>query len=193
MKDCHNLVVVNRVRRVNWLPSLASSKTLCKTLISYSPNFPASITLNSHTCSSLPIWCSCLVFIFHLKMLHCLSLLLLLLLLPLSSPFPATGPHIADVNILLPPKMTHPVEYRLQGSDGCFKWYVSNSDSVWEVRVSLLAPRLIYPVKCNNLSIYEKELLSLSAYAWSQVVSVQTTWTVLGYNFMCKLLLMLVY
>lgn len=36
----------------------------------------------------------------------------------------ASGPHIADVNILLPPKMTYPVEYRLQGSDGCFKWYV---------------------------------------------------------------------
>lgn len=34
-----------------------------------------------------------------------------------------SGPHIADVNILLPPKMTNPVEYRLQGSDGCFKWY----------------------------------------------------------------------
>ncbi|KAK8586935.1 hypothetical protein V6N12_021454 [Hibiscus sabdariffa] len=33
-----------------------------------------------------------------------------------------SGPHIADVNILLPPKMTNPVEYRLQGSDGCFKW-----------------------------------------------------------------------
>ncbi|TYI08950.1 hypothetical protein ES332_A09G036900v1 [Gossypium tomentosum] len=34
----------------------------------------------------------------------------------------SSGPHIADVNILLPPKMTNPVEYRLQGSDGCFKW-----------------------------------------------------------------------
>jgi nuclear pore complex protein Nup210 len=32
------------------------------------------------------------------------------------------GPHVTDVNILLPPKMTRPVEYRLQGSDGCFKW-----------------------------------------------------------------------
>ncbi|KAK6940858.1 hypothetical protein RJ641_030389 [Dillenia turbinata] len=31
------------------------------------------------------------------------------------------GPYIAVVNILLPPKMTNPVEYRLQGSDGCFK------------------------------------------------------------------------
>lgn len=35
-----------------------------------------------------------------------------------------SGPHLADVNILLPPKMTYPVEYLLQGSDGCFKWYL---------------------------------------------------------------------
>ena len=35
-----------------------------------------------------------------------------------------SGPHIADVNILLPPEMTYPVEYLLQGSDGCFKWYL---------------------------------------------------------------------
>ncbi|KAJ9135376.1 hypothetical protein P3X46_032567 [Hevea brasiliensis] len=40
----------------------------------------------------------------------------------------ASGPHIADVNILLPPKMTHPVEYRLQGSDGCFKWSWDHHD-----------------------------------------------------------------
>ncbi|KAF2308465.1 hypothetical protein GH714_009821 [Hevea brasiliensis] len=40
----------------------------------------------------------------------------------------ASGPHIADVNILLPPKMTHLVEYRLQGSDGCFKWSWDHHD-----------------------------------------------------------------
>ncbi|KAG8634965.1 hypothetical protein MANES_17G112100v8 [Manihot esculenta] len=40
----------------------------------------------------------------------------------------ASRPHIADVNILLPPKMTHPVEYRLQGSDGCFKWSWDHHD-----------------------------------------------------------------
>ncbi|GMH15008.1 hypothetical protein Nepgr_016849 [Nepenthes gracilis] len=39
-----------------------------------------------------------------------------------------SGPHIADVNILLPPKMTHPVEYRLQGTDGCFKWSWDHHD-----------------------------------------------------------------
>ncbi|XP_048503398.1 nuclear pore complex protein GP210 isoform X3 [Beta vulgaris subsp. vulgaris] len=39
-----------------------------------------------------------------------------------------SGPHIADVNILLPPRMTHPVEYRLLGSDGCFKWSWDHHD-----------------------------------------------------------------
>ncbi|KAI4366879.1 hypothetical protein MLD38_022689 [Melastoma candidum] len=38
------------------------------------------------------------------------------------------GPHIADVNVLLPPRMTNPVEYRLQGSDGCFKWSWDHHD-----------------------------------------------------------------
>ena len=50
-------------------------------------------------------------------------LLLLALLVSETASHLASGPHIADVNILLPPRMTHPVEYRLQGSDGCFKWY----------------------------------------------------------------------
>ncbi|XVF57995.1 hypothetical protein PTKIN_Ptkin07bG0027000 [Pterospermum kingtungense] len=40
----------------------------------------------------------------------------------------SSGPHIADVNILLPPRMTNPVEYRLQGSDGCFKWSWDHHD-----------------------------------------------------------------
>ncbi|KAI6671315.1 hypothetical protein NL676_006200 [Syzygium grande] len=58
------------------------------------------------------------------------------LLLPLTaaaaaeraSSYVSSGPHLADVNILLPPRMTHPVEYRLQGSDGCFKWTWDHHD-----------------------------------------------------------------
>ncbi|KAK1294791.1 hypothetical protein QJS10_CPA16g00545 [Acorus calamus] len=34
----------------------------------------------------------------------------------------SSGPHINDLNVLLPPRMTHPVEYRLRGTDGCFTW-----------------------------------------------------------------------
>ncbi|KAI5054712.1 hypothetical protein GOP47_0029857 [Adiantum capillus-veneris] len=32
------------------------------------------------------------------------------------------GPHINTLNVLLPPKATHPIRYRLQGSGGCFTW-----------------------------------------------------------------------
>ncbi|CAM0953281.1 unnamed protein product [Alopecurus aequalis] len=32
----------------------------------------------------------------------------------------AGGPHMADLSVLLPPRMTRPVEYRLVGGDGCF-------------------------------------------------------------------------
>ncbi|KAL3833124.1 hypothetical protein ACJIZ3_007860 [Penstemon smallii] len=56
-----------------------------------------------------------------------LSSLFLLILYHTTSHL-SSGPHIADVNILLPPKMTHPVEYRLQGSDGCFKWSWDHHD-----------------------------------------------------------------
>ncbi|XP_019442522.1 PREDICTED: nuclear pore complex protein GP210 [Lupinus angustifolius] len=40
----------------------------------------------------------------------------------------STGPHIADVNLLLPPKLTFPVEYTLQGTHGCFKWSWDHHD-----------------------------------------------------------------
>ncbi|XP_038715182.1 nuclear pore complex protein GP210 isoform X2 [Tripterygium wilfordii] len=55
-------------------------------------------------------------------------LLLLHLVVHKTTSHSGSGPHIADVNILLPPKMTYPVEYRLQGSDGCFKWSWDHHD-----------------------------------------------------------------
>ncbi|XP_004304654.1 PREDICTED: nuclear pore membrane glycoprotein 210-like [Fragaria vesca subsp. vesca] len=57
-----------------------------------------------------------------------LGLILLTMADQTASHLSSGGPHIADVNILLPPKMTHPVEYRLQGSDGCFKWSWDHHD-----------------------------------------------------------------
>ncbi|XP_077228958.1 embryo defective 3012 isoform X2 [Tasmannia lanceolata] len=55
------------------------------------------------------------------------TLLLLLALVP--APIESvSGPHIADLNVLLPPRMTNPVEYRLQGSDGCFSWSWDHHD-----------------------------------------------------------------
>ncbi|KAL1216051.1 Nuclear pore complex protein [Cardamine amara subsp. amara] len=57
------------------------------------------------------------------------SLVLLLLPGEISSQL-GSGPHITDVNILLPPRMKNPVEYRLQGSDGCFKWSWDHHDII---------------------------------------------------------------
>ncbi|KAK9117285.1 hypothetical protein Sjap_016232 [Stephania japonica] len=54
--------------------------------------------------------------------------LLLVLLSGFSAAAPAAGPHIADVNILLPPRMAHDVEYRLIGGDGCFSWSWDHHD-----------------------------------------------------------------
>ncbi|KAK9119821.1 hypothetical protein Scep_017914 [Stephania cephalantha] len=63
----------------------------------------------------------------HLSMPLSLALLLVLLSgFPAAAP--AAGPHIADVNLLLPPRMTHDVEYRLIGSDGCFSWSWDHHD-----------------------------------------------------------------
>ncbi|KAF6137071.1 hypothetical protein GIB67_030835 [Kingdonia uniflora] len=56
------------------------------------------------------------------------SLSILLLITSFQTSESITGPHIADVNLLLPPRMTHPVEYRLLGSDGCFKWSWDHHD-----------------------------------------------------------------
>ncbi|XP_059670096.1 nuclear pore complex protein GP210 isoform X2 [Cornus florida] len=64
-------------------------------------------------------------------MLHSTSVVVVLVLLVLVNDVDShssTGPHIAVVNILLPPRMTNPVEYRLQGSDGCFKWSWDHHD-----------------------------------------------------------------
>lgn len=35
------------------------------------------------------------------------------------------GPHISNLNVLLPPRSSRPVHYRLQGYNGCFTWFVT--------------------------------------------------------------------
>lgn len=71
---------------------------------------------------------------FRLAFWAALELLLVLVVVGKTTSHLSSGPHIADVNILLPPKMTNPVEYRLQGSDGCFKWYFqyTHTHNYWE-------------------------------------------------------------
>ncbi|KAH1248383.1 Nuclear pore complex protein [Glycine max] len=65
-----------------------------------------------------------------------LSFLVTATVLASSSHAASSGPHIADVNILLPPKMTFPVDYRLQGSDE----YNSSSKCSTSARIRSIAP-----------------------------------------------------
>jgi hypothetical protein len=52
------------------------------------------------------------------------ALLLLVAAAALCAPAAAAGgPHLADLSVLLPPRITRPVEYRLVGGNGCFSWY----------------------------------------------------------------------
>ncbi|CAN4082059.1 unnamed protein product [Withania somnifera] len=111
-------------------------------------------------------------------MLHLLSLLLLLLLLflPLTCPFPASGPHIADVNILLPPKMTYPVEYRLQGSDGCFKWTWDHHD------ILAVLPEYNVSSQCSTSA----RLKSIAPYSGRKETAVYATDVHTGTVIRCK-------
>lgn len=63
-----------------------------------------------------------------MALLLCCAVMMVALVEHAASLHSASGPHIADVNLLLPPKMTFPVEYRLQGSDGCFTWSWDHHD-----------------------------------------------------------------
>ncbi|RRT78836.1 hypothetical protein GW17_00036255 [Ensete ventricosum] len=77
------------------------------------------------------------------------------------SPWPVAptspGPHITDLNVLLPPRMTHSVEYRLQGSGGCFAWYslslrsYSSLDPAQLPRSSTFLLTFFLSLICSNL------------------------------------------
>uniref|UniRef100_A0A1D1XKT8 Nuclear pore membrane glycoprotein 210-like n=2 Tax=Anthurium amnicola TaxID=1678845 RepID=A0A1D1XKT8_9ARAE len=55
-------------------------------------------------------------------------LLLPLLLRAAGSASSSSGPHIADLNVLLPPRTTNPVQHRLLGTGGCFSWTWDHHD-----------------------------------------------------------------
>ncbi|CAA0820165.1 Nuclear pore complex protein GP210 [Striga hermonthica] len=105
-----------------------------------------------------------------------LVLSLLLLLLHLTASHSGAGPHIADVNILLPPKMTHPVEYRLQGSDGCFKWSWDHHD------ILSVVPELNSSSHCSTSA----RLKSIAPYDGRQETAVYATDLNSGSVIRCK-------
>lgn len=117
---------------------------------------------------------------FHLTM-SCLDMLLVLLfplLLTVSGAAAGltSGPHLADVNILLPPKMTHPVEYRLQGTDGCFKWSWDHHD------ILALLPEYNSSSRCSTSA----RLKSIAPYSGRKETAVYATDVNTGMVIRCK-------
>ncbi|KAH6830507.1 embryo defective 3012 [Perilla frutescens var. hirtella] len=105
-----------------------------------------------------------------------LSPLFFLLVLHHATSFSASGPHIADVNILLPPKMTHPVEYRLQGTDGCFKWSWDHHD------ILSVLPEFNTSSRCSTSA----RLRSIAPYGGRKETAVYATDLNSGMMIRCK-------
>ncbi|XP_039138500.1 nuclear pore complex protein GP210 isoform X1 [Dioscorea cayenensis subsp. rotundata] len=76
-----------------------------------------------------------------------------------------SGPHITDLNVLLPPRMTHPVEYRLQGSGGCFSWSWDHHD------ILSVHPEYNSSSQCSTSA----RLISISPYNGRKETSVYAT------------------
>lgn len=103
-------------------------------------------------------------------------LVVILAMAAVSHVAPFVGPHIADVNILLPPKMTHPVEYRLQGSDGCFKWSWDHHD------ILSVAPEYNSSNRCSTSA----RLRSVLPYSGRKETAVYATDIHTGMVIRCK-------
>ncbi|CAD5333574.1 unnamed protein product [Arabidopsis thaliana] len=106
----------------------------------------------------------------------CFFFLLLLLSAGESSSQLVSGPHITDVNILLPPKMKNPVEYRLQGSDGCFKWSWDHHD------ILSVTPEFNSSSHCSTSA----RLRSISPYSGRKETAVYATDIQTGMVIRCK-------
>uniref|UniRef100_A0A1J3FQQ1 BIG2 domain-containing protein n=1 Tax=Noccaea caerulescens TaxID=107243 RepID=A0A1J3FQQ1_NOCCA len=87
-----------------------------------------------------------------------------------------SGPHITDVNILLPPRMKNPVEYRLQGSDGCFKWSWDHHD------ILSVTPEFNSSSHCSTSA----RLRSISPYSGRKETAVYATDIQTGMVIRCK-------
>ncbi|KAI3985657.1 hypothetical protein MKX01_033940 [Papaver californicum] len=95
-----------------------------------------------------------------------------------------TGPHIADVNLLLPPRMTHPVEYRLQGTDGCFSWSWDHHD------ILSLEPEYNTSTTRCSTSVRVK---SIAPYSGRKETATYATDLRTGINIRCKVFIDKIY
>ncbi|XP_008807451.2 LOW QUALITY PROTEIN: nuclear pore complex protein GP210 [Phoenix dactylifera] len=87
-----------------------------------------------------------------------------------------SGPHIADLNVLLPPRMTKPVEYRLQGSDGCFSWSWDHHD------ILSVQPEYNVSSRCSTSA----RLISIAPYNGRKETAVYATDLHNGITIRCK-------
>lgn len=83
---------------------------------------------------------------------------------------------IADVNLLLPPKMTFHVEYRLQGSGCCFKWSWDHHD------ILSILPEYNSSHKCSTSA----RLRSIAPYSGRKEIVVYATNVKTGIVIRCK-------
>ncbi|KAJ3682423.1 hypothetical protein LUZ60_014996 [Juncus effusus] len=86
------------------------------------------------------------------------------------------GPHITDLNILLPPRMSNPVQYRLQGSDGCFRWSWDHHE------ILSVQPEYNSSSRCSTSA----RLKSIAPYSGRRETSVYATDLISGTTIRCK-------
>uniref|UniRef100_A0ACD5XVX7 Uncharacterized protein n=1 Tax=Avena sativa TaxID=4498 RepID=A0ACD5XVX7_AVESA len=98
------------------------------------------------------------------------------LLLLYASAAAASGPHMADLSVLLPPRMTRPVEYRLVGGDGCFAWSLDHHDII------SVKPEYNDSSKCSTSA----RLASIAPYSGRKETSVYATDIISGVTIHCK-------
>lgn len=92
---------------------------------------------------------------------------------------PSSGPHIADLDILLPPRLTNPVQYRLQGSDGCFSWSWDHHDLL------LVQPEYNGSSQCSTSA----RLISIAPYSDRKETAVYATDHRTGAMVRCKVII----
>ncbi|WVZ63130.1 hypothetical protein U9M48_012789 [Paspalum notatum var. saurae] len=98
------------------------------------------------------------------------------LLCALAAANPAGGPHMADLSVLLPPRMTKPVEYRLIGGDGCFSWSWDHHDLI------SVKPEYNDSSRCSTSA----RLASIAPYNGRRETSVYATDIISGITIHCK-------
>ncbi|KMZ74645.1 hypothetical protein ZOSMA_124G00360 [Zostera marina] len=95
---------------------------------------------------------------------------------PLHFPSVWSGPHIADLNVLLPPKMTNSVHHRLLGTGGCFTWSWDHHD------ILSVQPEINGTAGCSTSA----RLTSIASYSGRKETAVYATDTKSGSVIRCE-------